>query len=142
MALVPMGEAAQRLGVSVDTIRRRLRKGELQGQHRPTPQGFIWLVHVDQLSALAPTGSLGTIRRDSAPADAKARAGTAITGPACDATPTGADLHAFRELVDVLRHEIDTRDRQLEAKDGQIEQLHLLLKQAQSVFPASNQLNA
>ena len=46
MDLVTMGEAAQRLGVSVDTIRRRLRRGELEGQHQPTPQGFIWLIEM------------------------------------------------------------------------------------------------
>jgi hypothetical protein len=48
--------------------------------------------------------------------------------------------------VDVLRHEIDTRDRQLEAKDGQLQskdrqiaQLHLLLRRAHSGSPAPKQ---
>ena len=130
MALIPMGEAAQRSGVSVDTIRRGLRKGELQAQQRPTPQGFIWLVLVAEPSDLAP---MGTVRSDSAPAYAKTRAVTATADPAYDTTPTDG----FRELVDVLRQP-EAKDGQLESKDRQIEQLHLLRKQVQPVLPAYN----
>ena len=36
--------AATRLGVSPDTIRRRLRAGELAGEREPTPQGYRWVV--------------------------------------------------------------------------------------------------
>ena len=46
MALVSVIEAAQYLGVSTHTIKRRLKKGELKGEQRATPQGFVWLVEV------------------------------------------------------------------------------------------------
>lgn len=39
-----MKQAAERLGVSVDTIRRRLKKGELVGEKEPTPQGYEWRI--------------------------------------------------------------------------------------------------
>ena len=42
--LVPIAEAARRLGVSADTVRRRLKRGELEGEQHPTAQGFTWLV--------------------------------------------------------------------------------------------------
>ena len=42
--LVSIKEAAERLGISVDTIRRRLKRGELAGAHHPTAQGFTWLI--------------------------------------------------------------------------------------------------
>src|SRR5215212_5855918 len=42
--LVSIQEAAARLGVSVDTVRRRLKRGELTGEREPTPQGFVWRV--------------------------------------------------------------------------------------------------
>jgi len=42
--LVPMTEAARRLGVSVDTVKRRLKRGDLTGEQLPTPQGFTWLI--------------------------------------------------------------------------------------------------
>ena len=134
-----MGEAAQRLDVSVDTIRRRLRRGELKGQHQPTPQGFIWLIEMPELPGPAPISFSSTREPTSAWADAYAQPASAGAGAPSDTTPSGGDLYALRELVDVLRHEIDTIDRQLEAKGGQlkskdrqIEQLHLLLKQAHS----------
>jgi hypothetical protein len=37
-------EAAERLGISADTVRRRLKRGELAGEQHPTAQGFTWLV--------------------------------------------------------------------------------------------------
>jgi len=43
---VPIKEAAERLGVSADTIKRRMKVGELVGHQKPTAQGFIWLVEV------------------------------------------------------------------------------------------------
>jgi len=43
---VSVGEAARRLGVSTDTIRRRIGKGELTAHQEPTPQGFRWEVEL------------------------------------------------------------------------------------------------
>jgi len=45
--LVSVGEAARRLGVSTDTIRRRIGKGELTAHQEPTPQGFRWEVQLE-----------------------------------------------------------------------------------------------
>jgi len=62
---VPLREAAARLGVSVDTVRRRLRRGELTGVQAPTPQGFTWLVDVPEEAAQAPpplTGETDALR--------------------------------------------------------------------------------
>ena len=41
-------DAAYSLGVSVDTVRRRLRKGELTGRKNPRPQGFVWTVSIGE----------------------------------------------------------------------------------------------
>ena len=49
MATVTIQEAAQRLGVSQDTVRRRIRKEELQARQTPTPQGFRWVVELEDL---------------------------------------------------------------------------------------------
>jgi len=43
---VSIGEAARRLGVSTDTIRRRIGKGELLAHREPTPQGYRWEVEL------------------------------------------------------------------------------------------------
>jgi len=50
IAWVPIAEAARRLGVSMDTVRRRLKRGELPSERRETPQGFVWWVNLDPLA--------------------------------------------------------------------------------------------
>lgn len=42
-AYAPIADVAQAYGVSVDTIRRRIRRGDLQGRKEQTAQGFRWL---------------------------------------------------------------------------------------------------
>lgn len=43
---ISIPEAAERLGVSQDTIQRRLKKGELIGEEESTPQGFVWRIEL------------------------------------------------------------------------------------------------
>ena len=38
--------AADRLGISQDAVRRRLKSGELAGEKETTPQGFVWRVEL------------------------------------------------------------------------------------------------
>lgn len=38
-----LAEVAQASGVSIDTIRRRMKRGELEARRQQTPQGFKWL---------------------------------------------------------------------------------------------------
>ena len=54
-------DAAERLGVSVDTARRRLKRGELRGEQRTTPHGPSWFLHFPD----APSAADG---RDEPPA--------------------------------------------------------------------------
>lgn len=42
-AYAPIADVARAYGVSVDTIRRRIRRGDLQGRKEQTAQGFRWL---------------------------------------------------------------------------------------------------
>ncbi|MCH7605622.1 MAG: hypothetical protein IH962_00575 [Chloroflexi bacterium] len=142
MEFLAIPAAAQRLGVSIDTVRRRLRKGELPGQHQPTPQGFIWMVK-------APSAANGAPAEEHLLPDFKhidAECGTRVVttrGEApIESKSLTANLPALRELVEVLRHEIDTMDRQLGIKDGRLEskdrqigQLHSLLQQAHAGPP-------
>lgn len=102
---VTIREAAQRLGVSEDTVRRRLRRGELTGVQQPTAQGFTWLV---ELPEVAPAGP-------SAPEGA---AGVAEAVAA-------AEVRRLEELVAILREELDARRRE-------VQELHILLQRAQT----------
>ena len=105
---VTIQEAAQTLGVAESTVRRRLRNGELEGEQMPTPQGYTWLVELPDDRS---------IQRESEP------------------RPT-VEPSLLRELVDSLRSHLEGLEGQLGTKDRQIEQLHVLLQQAQAALPA------
>ena len=121
-----MAEAAKCLGVSVDTIRRRLRKGELQGYQQPRPQGFVWVIEIPE--ELDDPGSTF--------------AKTVADIPVNNGGSNGGDRR-LEEVVAVLQAQVTSHQRQMEAhqdeltaKNKQIEQLHILLQQAQAALPA------
>ena len=68
MEMVSLPEAAQRLGVSVDTVKRRLRRGELKGRQDPRPQGYTWLIEMpdSQADCMADSNATSTADLDSA----------------------------------------------------------------------------
>ena len=90
MATVTIQEAAQHLGVSQDTVRRRIRKEELQARQTPTPQGFRWVVELEDLEEDAPAAPTPTHRPDIGGAQVE----------------DGQDL---RELVDALRSQLQSQ---------------------------------
>ena len=129
LGTLTMVEAAHRLGVSVDTVKRRIQKGELKGHQQPRPQGFVWLVEMPEEFN----------QPSSNPADTPV-----------DTTVSTGELRRLEEMVQFLKTELAARDaqveswkqeaeahrEQLQAKDRQIEQLHVLLQQAQAALPA------
>ena len=116
MELVALPEAAQRLGVSVDTVKRRLRRGELRGQHVPRPQGYTWLIELpdSQMGSMADCTASSTVELDSAT----------------------IEVLNLREILAMAQSQIATQKEELLSKNKQIEQLHILLQQAQAALPA------
>jgi hypothetical protein len=119
VARLSVMEAATRLGVSPDTIRRRIRNGELKAWQEPTPQGYSWKVELPDEEPRTDYDSQHTGQSSS------------------------DESLVWRELVDTLRDEVSTLREQLMAhqdelgaKNKQIEQLHILLQQAQAALPA------
>jgi transposase-like protein len=50
-----ISEAARRLGVSPDTVRRYIRQGKLAAAKQPSPRGLVWLVDLpDDVPGLGP----------------------------------------------------------------------------------------
>lgn len=47
---VTLKEAAALLKVSVNTVKRRMQRGELEGRQEPTSRGFRWLVRLDPVT--------------------------------------------------------------------------------------------
>jgi hypothetical protein len=126
MGLVTMTEAARRLDVTVETVKRRLRRGELQGHKQPRPQGFTWLIEMPE-----DTGD-----QDSTPS---------VTPS--DTPTSNAEVHRLEDMISLLQKELAIAREELEhqrsmyqselvSKNKQIEQLHILLQQAQAALPA------
>ncbi len=108
-----MKQAAERLGVSVDTVRRRMKKGELVGEKEPTPQGYEWriILPVDESDATAPQGE---------PASASHQ-GDAIK------------LELLRERIDELKQERNDWKEQAQRSGEAERELRILLRQAQEL---------
>jgi len=62
---VTIAEAATRLKVSQDTIRRRIRSHQVTARQVHRQQGHIWLVEVDQDTPLPPPPTQENITEDS-----------------------------------------------------------------------------
>ncbi len=72
-SFIPAGEAASRLRVSLDTIRKRCKDGTYRAEKRPTPRGMAWFVDASALPTQPVPGDAPNIDKgapDTGPADA------------------------------------------------------------------------
>ena len=127
MAMVTIAEASQRMGVSVHTLKRRLKRGELQGEQRPTPQGYVWTVAI-------PDGI--------PPSNGATPSGTPTAIPD-DVPAPGGDNGTLREMVEILQSQITglqdqlrTMNQALSSRDNQITELVTVVRQTQAMLPA------
>jgi transposase len=114
MERVSIKEAARRLDVSDLTIRRRLNSGELQGIQEPKGKSHIWWVLMPEEETESEAKNL-------------------------EQEPEGnsrGEVEALRDLVTVLKEQLDTKDKQLETRAREVQELHVLLQQAQAALPA------
>ena len=122
MALVTLAEAAHHLGVSVDTVRRRLQKGELQGQQQARPQGFIWLIDIPEETE--PSSSVAGSQVD-------AEVNSEVSLAACQ-----AEISRLESMVAMLQDRVNAQQEELEARRREVQELHVLLQHAQAALPA------
>lgn|GEM_PF-1897898 len=106
---VSIKEAAERLGVSQDTIRRRLKHGELVGEREKTPQGFVWRVELSQeyVGEVGESAAGGTSTQDG---DKHTDSPTRVAELLASKDETIARLDSD---VAYLRDQLDQRSREL-----------------------------
>ena len=104
MQKVGIAEAAAHLGLSQDTVRRRLRAGELPGEKVKAAGGFKWMVNVEGTTVFG---------------DPK-YSGSQPTSP----TEGNTDDNA---LVELLKERLAAQDNELDARRQEIRELHQLL---------------
>ena len=109
MPRLSIPEAAHRLGLAQDTIRKRLRSGALQGEKVKGAGGFRWEVIMADGDEPATTPPLEEVTNGA--------------GASVEVT-LGADA-----LVGQMQARIDSLETQLTTRAGEIDHLHRLLAQ-------------
>ncbi len=100
--LVSIQEAAARVAVSADTVRRRLKRGELTGEREPTPQGFTWRIalpiagHAPETPEV-PAGALSTVVDSLEDAVELAQLRERVAGLECLAAELQSERDDWRE---------------------------------------------
>ncbi len=120
MPQVSILEASVHLGVSHDTIRRRIRNGGLKAEKVPTPKGPAWMI---DLPDDAHAGS------SAASAEPYAENEEAYASHDGDGKVAWAEVRRLEQMVSILQGEVDTRRRE-------VQELHVLLQQQAVALPA------
>ena len=112
MARLTIKEAAERLGISEVTIRRRLRTGQLKG-YQQSPLTGKWFIEVSDDDV--EQGEVDTDEYDDS---------LELVGALRDT------IKRQDEVIALLKH-------QLEAREREVQELHVLLQQSQTALPAA-----
>ncbi len=111
MATLTIQAAAQSLGTSEITIRRKLRTGQLSGHQKDPPNGRWWVeIPDDQLFDPASTASASR--------------------------PEASEGHLLRDLVGVLKDQVSTLQHHLEIREREVGELHVIIQQQALALPA------
>ena len=110
MKEVPIIDAAKILNISMDTVRRRISKGELKARKVPSPHGETYLVEVPE-----EPGPVSEVPEDK------------------EDNPLA--IEAMRKTISILETELEARRRE-------VQELHVLLQQAQKQLPPGNTENS
>jgi hypothetical protein len=106
MKEVPIIDAAKILNISMDTVRRRISKGELKARKVPSTHGETYLVEVPE-----EPGPVSEVPEDK------------------EDNPVA--IEAMRKTISILETELEARRRE-------VQELHVLLQQAQKQLPPGN----
>jgi hypothetical protein len=128
MTKASITEAAASLGVSQDTIRRRIRKGELKAEKVYTPKGPAWMIDLPDDAQADETVASANAHEGAEQAYA-GRDTDGYAEPNGDSRTAWAEVHRLEQMVSILQSEVETRRRE-------VQELHVLLQQAQAALPA------
>ena len=118
-------DAASHFGISVETVERRLRKGELQGQKQARPQGFTWLVEVPD-----PPDDPG---HDHVAPPLDTPVITPVVTPSDN--PLTELVQAFQDQIASLQDQLRVMNQALSSRDNQITELVTVVRQQQAMLP-------
>ena len=117
---VSMKQAGLMLGLSEDTVRRKIRAGDLVARQEQTVRGFKWLVEV-------PGEAVATPATPDAGVGARAESDSATAR----IQVLEEKVSNLQELVAELRSDKAWFKAQMAVREREIEQLHILLQRSQ-----------
>ena len=127
---VPIKEAAERLGISADTVRRRLKRGELTGRQEPTAQGFVWVVELPPLEPGQGEASASLELQAAAPT------AQAVIGEALELAELRERVSGLERLTSELKEERDEWREQARRHEDAARELRILVRNAQELARA------
>lgn len=132
MGLVTVIEAAKFLGVSEETIKRRIRRGELNGHQQPRPQGYSWMVDIpDEILDRTTTHNNTTTTQH--------HHNNHNTDHNTDHNPNNGEIQRLDQMINILQEQMTLQQEELGARRREVQELHVLLQQAHAALPAPNQ---
>jgi len=134
--LLTVPEAAVTLGISLNTVRRKLKTGELPGERITTPQGYAWRVLVADPPNTAPEEPAEQVPAE-APA-APAPTPSPAAAPASEGTVERleAEVRRLENHNADLRTALDDARTELDARRREAQALLTLLARAREPLPA------
>ena len=127
MAEVTVLEAARCLGISPDTVRRRISTGELKARKEINGKNFTWWVEVAE--DLVSTGQV--IQEGPTPIHEQdgERSNTS------NIVDVQTLLDSQASLIATLKAQVQAQQEELESRRREVQELHVLLQQAQAALP-------
>lgn len=101
-------QAALALGVSAQTVRRRIAKGELPAKKELTDFGLTWLIPASVINASTDTVEVVSLTRSMSPAEISQIIENAVA----------AQVEPLRAEIALLRSELASQTKALEASTG------------------------
>ena len=116
MSRIKIKQAAEILGVSEKTIRRRIAKGQIQATKGKTPQGFIYLIDVnDDISSESQnSNNLKNADNDNNPPQ------------------NILDLELLKKQFELKDQQIESQKNQIESQISQINELYKIIPKLES----------
>ena len=129
---VPIKDAAQALGVSEITVRRRIKANELLAIKHDTPQGYRWLVVLEN-DAPGQTPLPEPDQPRDQPIDPVPETPTQALAHHPD---TDRLIRSLEDRLSFAEEQIRFMQGQLHERTRETEQLHILLSQALQALPS------
>tara|TARA_Y100001960_G_scaffold46902_3_gene47358 strand:+ start:6692 stop:7093 length:402 start_codon:yes stop_codon:yes gene_type:complete len=116
LSRIKIKQAAEILGVSEKTIRRRISKGQIQATKGKTPQGFIYLIDVND--------DINSTSHDS----------TKFKNKANESNPPNnvLDMELLKKQFDLKDQQIESQKTQIESQMNQINELYKIIPKLES----------